>query len=100
MVYYNVCFLLSALLFVIGMVGIFKRSDLIMKLLSLELILLSVNVNFVSFAFIMNDNLGYIFSIIILAVAAAEAAVGLAIFLNHFRYKKSISMESTTDLQS
>lgn len=89
---------LSAILFVIGVLGVFlNRRNVIVILMSIELILLSVNINFVSFSAYLNDLSGQIFSIFILTVAAAEAAIGLAILLVFFRNKGSIAVD---DLKS
>ena len=74
--------ILSSLLFLIGVFGIFlNRKNIIIILMSIELILLAVNINFVSFSFFLGDLTGQIFSLFILTVAAAEAAIGLAILV-------------------
>ena len=85
---------LSSMLFLIGVFGIFlNRKNIIIILMSIELILLSVNINFVSFSYFLNDLLGQIFTLFILTVAAAEAAIGLAILVCFFRNKGSIAVE-------
>ena len=71
--------ILSSLLFLIGVFGIFlNRKNVIIILMSIELILLAVNINFVSFSYFLGDLTGQIFSLFVLTVAAAEAAIGLA----------------------
>ena len=85
---------LSSMLFLIGVFGIFlNRKNIIIILMSIELILLSVNINFVSFSYFLNDLTGQIFILFILTVAAAEAAIGLAILVCFFRNKGSIAVE-------
>ena len=86
--------ILSSLLFLIGVFGIFlNRKNIIIILMSIELILLAVNINFVSFSFFLVDLTGQIFSLFILTVAAAEAAIGLAILVCFFRNKGSIAVD-------
>ncbi len=86
--------ILSSLLFVIGVTGIFlNRKNIITILMSIELILLSVNINFVAFSVMLNDITGQIFTMFILTVAAAEAAIGLAILVIYFRSRGSIAVE-------
>ena len=86
--------ILSSLLFLIGVFGIFlNRKNIIIILMSIELILLAVNINFVSFSFFLGDLTGHIFSLFILTVAAAEAAIGLAILVCFFRNKGSIAVD-------
>ena len=76
------------------MFGIFlNRKNIIIILMSIELILLAVNINFVSFSFFLGDLTGQIFSLFILTVAAAEAAIGLAILVCFFRNKGSIAVD-------
>ena len=78
--------ILSSLLFLIGVFGIFlNRKNVIIILMSIELILLAVNINFVSFSYFLGDLTGQIFSLFVLTVAAAEAAIGLAILVCFFR---------------
>ena len=84
----------SAMLLVIGIFGIFlNRKNIIIILMSIELILLAVNLNFVAFASYIGDLVGQIFTLFILTVAAAEAAIGLAIIVCFFRNRGSISVE-------
>lgn len=84
----------AALLFVLGVFGIFlNRKNVITILMSIELILLSVNINFVAFAHFLQDLVGQVFSLFILTVAAAEAAIGLAILVAYYRNRGSIAVE-------
>lgn len=85
---------LSALLFTIGVCGIFlNRKNIITILMSIELILLSVNINFVAFSAKLGDLTGQLFAMFVLTVAAAEAAIGLAILVIHFRNRGTIAVE-------
>ncbi len=85
---------LSGLLFTIGVCGIFlNRKNIITILMSIELILLSVNINFVAFSVKLGDLTGQIFAMFILTVAAAEAAIGLAILVIYFRNRGTIAVE-------
>ena len=85
---------LAAIIFVIGVIGVFlNRKNIIIILMSIELILLAVNINLVSFSIYMNDLVGQIFTLFILTVAAAEAAIGLAIIVIYYRNKGSIRVE-------
>jgi NADH-quinone oxidoreductase subunit K len=84
----------SALLFTIGIFGIFlNRKNLIVIMMSIELILLAVNVNLVAFSGFLNDLVGQVFSLVVLTVAAAEAAIGLAIVVVFYRNRHSIEVE-------
>jgi NADH-quinone oxidoreductase subunit K len=84
----------SSMLFTIGMCGIFlNRKNIITILMSIELILLSVNINFVAFSVKLGDLTGQIFAMFVLTVAAAEAAIGLAILVIYFRNRGSIAVE-------
>ncbi|MCV6546034.1 MAG: NADH-quinone oxidoreductase subunit NuoK [Cohaesibacter sp.] len=84
----------GAILFVIGMFGIFlNRKNVIVILMSVELILLAVNINFVAFSSYLGDLAGQIFALLILTVAAAEAAIGLAILVVFYRNRGSIAVE-------
>ena len=92
--------LLSALLFSIGMLGIFlNRRSIIIILMSIELLLLSVNINLVAFSEFHQNITGQIFTMFVLTVAAAEAAIGLAILVVFFRNKGSIKVEDTQQLK-
>jgi NADH-quinone oxidoreductase subunit K len=84
----------SSLLFTIGVCGIFlNRKNIITILMSIELILLSVNINFVAFSVKLGDLTGQIFAMFVLTVAAAEAAIGLAILVIYYRNRGSIAVE-------
>ena len=84
----------GAILFTLGVFGIFiNRKNVIIILMSVELILLAVNINFVAFAQANGDLMGQIFALLVLTVAAAEAAIGLAILVVFFRNRGSIAVE-------
>jgi NADH-quinone oxidoreductase subunit K len=86
---------LSAFLFTVGVVGIFvNRKNIIVILMAIELILLSVNINLVAFSVFSATITGQIFAMLVLTVAAAEAAVGLAILVVFFRQRGDISVEA------
>lgn len=85
----------SAALFTIGVVGIFvNRKNIIVILMAIELILLSVNINLVAFSVFSGTIAGQVFAMLVLTVAAAEAAVGLAILVVYFRNRRDISVEN------
>jgi len=85
---------LSGILFTLGVFGIFvNRKNVIVILMSIELILLSVNINFVAFSSYLGDLTGQVFALLILTVAAAEAAIGLAILVVYYRNRGSIAVE-------
>jgi len=85
---------LSAILFMIGVVGIFvNRRNVIVILMSIELMLLAVNINFVAFSVHLNNLIGQAFSMFVLTVAAAETAIGLAILVVYFRNRGDIAVE-------
>jgi NADH-quinone oxidoreductase subunit K len=85
---------LAAVLFTIGVFGMFlNRKNVIVILMSVELMLLAVNINFVAFSAYLNDLTGQVFTMFILTVAAAEAAIGLAILVVFFRNKGTIAVE-------
>jgi NADH-quinone oxidoreductase subunit K len=84
----------GAILFTLGVMGIFlNRKNVIVILMSIELILLSVNVNLVSFSSFLGDIVGQVYALIVLTVAAAEAAIGLAILVAYYRNRGSIAVE-------
>ena len=86
--------ILAGILFTMGVFGIFlNRKNVIIILMSVELMLLAVNINFVAFSSFMGDLVGQVFSMFILTVAAAEAAIGLAILVVFFRNRGSIAVE-------
>jgi len=85
----------GAILFTIGVFGIFvNRKNIIVILMAIELILLAVNINFVAFSAYLNNVEGQIFAMLVLTVAAAEAAVGLAILVTFFRNRGDINVEA------
>ena len=84
----------AAILFTIGIFGIFlNRKNVIIILMSIELILLAVNINLVAFSWALEDLVGQIFAMFVLTVAAAEAAIGLAILVIYFRNRGAIAVE-------
>jgi len=86
--------IVAAMLFTIGIFGIFlNRKNVIIILMSVELILLAVNINFVAFSHYLQDMAGQVFTMFILTVAAGEAAIGLAILVIYFRNRGSIAVE-------
>ena len=91
---------LGAIIFSLGTLGIFlNRKNVIVILMSVELILLAVNINFVSFSIYLQDISGQIFTMLILTVAAAEAAIGLAIIVAYYRNKGSIRVEEIDEMK-
>jgi len=91
---------LAAIIFTIGIIGIFlNRKNVIIILMSIELILLAVNINLVSFSIYLQDLVGQVFTMFILTVAAAEAAVGLAIIVIYYKNKGSINVEQISSLK-
>ena len=100
MIELNQFLILSALLFSIGVIGIFlNRKNVIIILMSIEIILLAVNINLVSFSYFLNDLTGQIFSLFVLTVAAAEAAIGLAILVIYNRNAGSIEIEKINTIK-
>jgi len=90
----------SAALFTIGVVGIFvNRKNIIVILMAIELILLSVNLNLIAFSVFNGDITGQIFAMLVLTVAAAEAAVGLAILVVYFRNRGDIAVENVDQMK-
>lgn len=90
----------SAILFVLGVLGIFiNRRNIIIILMSIELILLSVNINLVAFSAFLGDLVGQVFAMFVLTVAAAEAAIGLAILVIFFRGRATISVDDASRMR-
>ncbi len=90
----------AAILFVFGVVGIFlNRKNVIIILMSVELMLLAVNINLVAFSTYLNDLVGQVFAMFVLTVAAAEAAIGLAILVVYFRNRGSIAVEDINQMK-
>ena len=91
---------LAAIIFTIGIIGIFlNRKNVIIILMSIELILLAVNINLVSFSVYLQNLVGQVFAMFILTVAAAEAAVGLAIIVIYYKNRGSINVEQISSLK-
>ena len=91
---------LGAIIFSLGVIGIFlNRKNIIVILMSVELILLAVNINLISFSIFSGDILGQIFTMLILTIAAAEAAIGLAIIVVFYRNKGSIRVEDIHEMK-
>jgi NADH-quinone oxidoreductase subunit K len=90
----------AAMLFVIGIFGIFvNRRNVIIILMSIELMLLAVNINLVAFSAFLGDMAGQVFTLFVLTVAAAEAAIGLAILVGFFRIRGSIDVEDISTMK-
>src|SRR5690349_18356469 len=90
----------GAILFTLGVLGIFiNRKNIIVILMSVELILLAVNINFVAFSAELGDLAGQVFALLILTVAAAEAAIGLAILVIFYRNRGTIAVEDVNSLK-
>jgi len=90
----------SAILFVTGVLGIFvNRKNLIVILMSIELILLGVNINLVAFSAYLHDLVGQVFAMFVLTVAAGEAAIGLAILVIYFRGRATISVDDVNRMR-
>ena len=86
--------ILAAIIFVIGVAGILmNHKNIISFLMSIELTLLAVNMNFIAFSVYLNDIIGQVFAMFVLTVAAAEVAIGIAIMIVYFRNKGSIAVE-------
>lgn len=91
----------AAILFAVGLAGIFvNRKNVIVILMSIELMLLSVNINLVAFSQFLGDLTGQVFAFMVLTVAAAEAAVGLAILVAYFRNRGDISVDDANVLKN
>jgi len=92
--------ILAAIMFSISVAGIFlNRKNLIILLMAIELMLLSVNMNFIAFSYFMDDLAGQVFVFFILTVAAAEAAIGLAILVVLFRNKRTINVDDLNEMK-
>ena len=89
---------LSFLLFAIGVVGILSRRNMITVLMSIELVLNSVNINFIAFSYQLGDLTGQIFAVFIIAVAAGEAAVGLGILLALYRLRETTQLDRAAEM--
>ncbi len=92
--------IISLILFLIGVLGIFLiKKNIIIILMSIELMLLAININFVIFSVYLDDNIGQIFALFVLTVAAAESAIGLAILVVYYRIKGIISINFINSLK-
>ncbi len=90
----------AAIIFTLGVFGIFlNRKNVIIIMMSIELILLAVNINFVAFSHFLNDLTGQVFAMFVLTVAAAEAAIGLAILVVFFRNRGTIEVEEINQMK-
>ena len=85
--------LLSAALFMIGVIGVLLRRNIIIIFMSIELILNAVNINLVAFSYELQNAVGQVFAVFVIAVAAAEAAVGLGIILAFYRNKETVNID-------
>jgi len=90
---------LAAVLFAIGVVGVITRRNIIVVMMSIELMLNSVNLTFIAFSYYLNDMAGHVFVFMVMAVAAAEAAVGLAIALALFRNRETVDVDRVSLLK-
>src|SRR5262245_22307084 len=88
--------LLSAALFIIGVIGVMVRRNIIIIFMSIELILNAVNINLIAFSYQLQNAIGQVFAIFVIAVAAAEAAVGLGIILAFYRNKETVNIDEMT----
>jgi NADH-quinone oxidoreductase subunit K len=99
MLYLDLFLSLSFILFIIGLWGIFlNRKNLILMLMSIELLLLAVNINFILFSIVLDDLFGQIFALFVLTVAAAESAIGLAILVAFYRLRGTISVKYSLEV--
>ena len=93
--------IVSVTLFTIGLVGFLaNRKNILLLLLALEIMLLAVNINFVVFSVFLDDLLGQVFTLIVLTVAAAESALGLAILIVYYRVRGGIALDTVHTLRS
>ncbi|MEJ6721861.1 NADH-quinone oxidoreductase subunit NuoK [uncultured Ilumatobacter sp.] len=91
--------LLAAVLFCIGVFGVIARRNAVMVLMSIELILNAVNLNLVAFALMNNNQEGQVFALYVIAIAAAEVGVGLAMVLMIYRNRKSIALDELSEMK-
>jgi len=99
MVHLQSYLIVSAVMFIIGTVGVITRRNAIIVFMSIELMLNSVNLTFVAFAAFLGDSAGQVFVFFVMTVAAAEAAVGLAIIIALFRRKKTVNLDEINILK-
>lgn len=103
MIILNLNYMLNIIivLFLIGMLGlILNRKNILIMLMSIELILLAVNLNLIIFSIYLNDLIGYVFILFILTIAAAESAIGLAILIIYYRLKNTIKIDIIKNIKS
>jgi len=103
MIITNINYVLNIIivLFLIGMIGIvINRKNIIITLMSIELMLLSVNLNFIIFSIYLDDITGYLFVLFILTIAATESAIGLAILTAYYKLKQTIQMDKVKKIKS
>ena len=91
--------LLSTALFIIGVLGVMLRRNIIVIFMSIELILNAVNINLIAFSYQLQNGIGQVFAIFVIAVAAAEAAVGLGIILAFYRNKETVNIDEMNVLR-
>lgn len=91
--------MLSAALFIIGMAGVLTRRNILIMLMSIELILNSANINLVAFSYFLQDLRGQVFAIFVMTIAAAEAAVGLGILVALVRNKAAVNADEITTMK-
>ncbi|MEP1122878.1 MAG: NADH-quinone oxidoreductase subunit NuoK [Ilumatobacter sp.] len=91
--------LLAAVLFCIGVFGVIARRNAVMVLMSIELVLNAVNLNLIAFALMNDDVDGQVFALFVIAIAAAEVGVGLAMVLLIYRNRRSISLDELSELK-
>ena len=91
--------ILSVMLFALGLLGIITRRNMIVVLMSIELVLNSVNINLVAFSYQLSDLTGQIFAVFTIAVAVGEAAIGLAILLALFRLRQTTELDRAAELE-
>ena len=84
---------LSAALFTLGVIGVMTRRNIIIVLMSIELMLNAVNINFIAFSYQLQNPIGQVFAVFVIVVAAAEAAVGLGIILAFYRNKETVNID-------
>ncbi len=90
---------LSFLLFILGIVGVLVRRNLLTVLMSIELMLNAVNLNLVAFSRQLGDLAGQVFTVFVIAVAAGEAAIGLAIIISLYRLKNSVNLDDAAEMK-
>ena len=92
-------FILSTALFGVGLYGVVTQKSGIRLLMAIEIMLNATNINFVAFGAMFNQASGFVYALFVIAIAAAEAAVGLAIFVNLFRVRRTIDLDQINSLQ-